>query len=68
MRILLTLLFIFTQGELFAKEFKWKFKERIKHDNYYEAIGTGTKKVKIDGKNKKVKFKITEYYPKHRIK
>ena len=51
-------LFIFAQGELVAKEFKWKFKERINHDNYYEAIGTGIKKVKIDEKIKR-KFKIT---------
>jgi hypothetical protein len=63
MRILLIIFVFFIHGEVFAKEFKWKFKERINHDNYYESIGTGVKKVKIDGKNKRIKFKITEYYP-----
>ena len=63
MRILLIIFVFFIHGEAFAKEFKWKFKERINHDNYYESIGTGVKKVKIDGKNKRIKFKITEYYP-----
>jgi len=63
MRILLIITIFFIHGEAFAKEFKWKFKERINHDNYYESIGTGVKKVKIDGKNKRIKFKITEYYP-----
>jgi hypothetical protein len=62
-KILLIILFIFVQGDLLAKEFKWKFKERITHENYYEAIGTGTKKVKINGKNKKIKFQINEFYP-----
>ncbi|MDA7731859.1 hypothetical protein N8842_00270 [Candidatus Pelagibacter sp.] len=63
MRIFLIIIVFFIHGEAFAKEFKWKFKERINHDNYYESIGTGVKKVKIDGKNKRIKFKITEYYP-----
>ncbi|MDC1132588.1 hypothetical protein OAS64_01685 [Candidatus Pelagibacter sp.] len=63
MRIFLIIIVFFIHGEAFAKEFKWKFKERINHDNYYESIGTGVKKVKIDGKNKRIKFKITEYFP-----
>jgi hypothetical protein len=63
MRIFLIILIFFIQNFAHSKEIKWKFKKRITHDNYYEDFGTATKKIKIDGKNKKIKFEIREYYP-----
>ncbi len=62
-RIFLIILIFFIQNFAHSKEIKWKFKKRITHDNYYEALATATKKIKIDGKNKKIKFAIREYYP-----
>ena len=63
MRILLIIFVFFIHGEAFAKEFKWKLKKTIEHERYYENYGTGIKKVKVNGKNKKLKFELREFFP-----
>ena len=60
---MLQLFLLFYTNIAHSKEVKWKFKKRIMHDNYYESFGTATKKVKIEGKNKKIKYELREYYP-----
>ncbi|WP_440909141.1 hypothetical protein [Candidatus Pelagibacter sp.] len=63
MRILLILFFALINIEVWAEDFKWKLKKTVEHENYYENYGTGIKKTKIDGKNKKLKFELREFFP-----
>ena len=50
-------------NEVKAEQFKWKLKKTIEHERYYENYGTGIKKVKVNGKNKKLKFELREFFP-----
>ena len=63
MRIYLSLIFILINCEAFSEEIKWKLKKTIEHGSYYENYGTGSKKIKINGKNKKLKFELREFFP-----
>ena len=68
MRILITIFFIFFQGEVIAKDSKFKLKKTIEHNDYYENYGTLTKKSSVDGKNRKLTFELREFFPIETVK
>ena len=63
MRLILILIIFFFQINAQSKEF-WKTIKGIEHENYYENVGVGIKKVLINGKKKKLKFTAREFFPK----
>ena len=67
-RIFLIILIFFIQNFAHSNEIKWKLEKTIEHGSYYENYGTAIKKVKINGKKKKLKFELREFFPIETVK